>query len=1118
MNKINYLQFDESYIDPQKRSSNKLNSRVESLYKPSSNLNLISDEEYKNIIFNKTSNFIIKFVKFETKDRKLLSNASISKINKYSKSILENENIVINFEKPRSIGYISNLKLILKNRRTTNNNILNILSNNINSPVIKNNNENENNNKKNNKRTANSGTSNLNYINYNNNNEVKVISKTSNSDVSNNKTGYNNNELINQSEECLDLSNDNNKLKKVIKNEHLVRPNQKITCLNRPLRIIFQMLGVVLTENENCLYFTKKLKENDFKIKSKTSKFILTRSFSIKEVSVNDDRNNLSPIKNEIPSAFLLNISHTGSNKGARRSQRYVDSAKILKRLQHQDDNEEVKKKEVSKEKEPVKNLKEEFNKESKKSLFDKHTPNKDNKDIINDDNENSFDSQNCHDDDLSSKIRVITMDAFNNERNYKNKTMNEESGYRMVKMVSVKESLSKIKVVTNKLFKENRMNKLIENNQLPMTLRLTFSKTISLFKIIKTKTFKENILIQVIKNMTFKQINDNQYQLISKNKHISKTFSLIKIKKYKGKFNNNFLTKENFMNNFEIDNKDLYLVNKDHINCNICKELIFDPKMCKECGLLYCNLCFKTKKSCINCLNSSSVVNPLLSLKKMIDVVQLKCKSGCIIPLSDAYNHMISCLPLHMDIDCWNCNKKTFDDKLKINQQKIETNIIFNGKERLYDDNHIKLHDLYLNQSKSYHVLLSVVKDKKTLQTESYAIEWKIKAKETYLAMIENLQKMLLVGESIDQLKLRLKNKQIEVNKKENEIQKNFTDLKVLDNNINKESESIKQTILKFEENIKENQNFLELEIKSKNFNGYDMMQIKLQSINMENEVLDIVILNKIDIAVINSKNKDIKIWDLLNGIFKKTLSGHDKEINCLIKINGKQLASGSSDSSIKIWDFEIGVCSKTLNGHGNIVRCLIKINENQLASGSNDNTIKIWNYILGSCLKTISISNGINCLILLRESKIATCNDEISIKIWDFTNGSCLNTLSGEGRLRTSSYTGHSKGINCITKLSENQLASGSKDTSIKIWSLSDGVGLKTLNGHSNSVRCILKLKENQILSGSSDNTIKLWDYVLVSCLKTLSLHNNSVSCIIKLNENQVASASDVLKIWDI
>ena len=517
MNKINYLQFDESYIDPQKRSSNKLNSRVESLYKPSSNLNLISDEEYKNIIFNKTSNFIIKFVKFETKDRKLLSNASISKINKYSKSILENENIVINFEKPRSIGYISNLKLILKNRRTTNNNILNILSNNINSPVIKNNNENENNNKKNNKRTANSGTSNLNYINYNNNNEVKVISKTSNSDVSNNKTGYNNNELINQSEECLDLNNDNNKLKKVIKNEHLVRPNQKITCLNRPLRIIFQMLGVVLTENENCLYFTKKLKENDFKIKSKTSKFILTRSFSIKEVSVNDDRNNLSPIKNEIPSAFLLNISNTGSNKGARRSQRHVDSAKILKRLQLQDDNEEVKEKEVSKEKGPVKNLKEEFNKESKKSLFDKHTPNKDNKDIINDDNENSFDSQNCHDDDLSSMIRVITIDAFNNESNYKNKTMNEESSYRMVKMLSVKEALSKVKVVTNKVFKENRFNKLIENKQLPMTLRLTFSKTISLFKIIKTKTFKENIYNKLI--------------TIRKNKNITNTLCKIKLK-----------------------------------------------------------------------------------------------------------------------------------------------------------------------------------------------------------------------------------------------------------------------------------------------------------------------------------------------------------------------------------------------------------------------------------------------------------------------------------------------------------------------------------------------------------------------------------------------------------
>jgi len=564
---------------------------------------------------------------------------------------------------------------------------------------------------------------------------------------------------------------------------------------------------------------------------------------------------------------------------------------------------------------------------------------------------------------------------------------------------------------------------------------------------------------------------------------------------------------KQKFMKTFEIINKDLYLINKDHINCNICKDLVFNPKMCKDCGLIYCNICFTSKNTCINCPNNSSVVEPLISLKKIIDNVQLKCKAGCVIPLSEGYRHMITCLPLQMDVNCWNCNKKTFENSLKINQIKIENNIIFNGKERLHDENHIKLQDLYLKQSGSYYNLLNNVKEKKTLQEQIYEIEGNLKSKETYLAMIEKFKKVLMTGESIEQLKQRLDNNNSELSRKEVEIQKYYKDLKDLGNDISNENRRIKNSITLFEEKIN-TKNFLELEIKSKNFSN-SLIQIKPQTINMEYVIDDIVILNKTQIAL--TQNKIIKIWDFLDGVCKASYSGHSYEIACLLKLNGNELASGSADCTIKIWDLIKGMCSKTLNGHSRYIRCIIKLNESQIASGSDDKTIKIWDFVFGSCLKSINgHSASVMCLMFLSESKIVSGSSDKSLMIWDHSIGSYLKTF------------GHSNEIRCLIKLSENQIASGSD--SVKLWNL-NGICLKTFSELDNYYRynnyliiCIIKLNDNLILVGSDDRSVKIWDFLLGTCVKQINIGNTSFKCIIKLNENQVASGSESIQIWDI
>ena len=73
-----------------------------------------------------------------------------------------------------------------------------------------------------------------------------------------------------------------------------------------------------------------------------------------------------------------------------------------------------------------------------------------------------------------------------------------------------------------------------------------------------------------------------------------------------------------------------------------------------------------------------------------------------------------------------------------------------------------------------------------------------------------------------------------------------------------------------------------------------------------------------------------------------------------------------------------------------------------------------------------------------------------------------------------------GHSNYVNCLTELSNNDIASGSADESIKLWRRDikgNFTCIDTLLGHSNTVYCLTELSNNDIASGSGDESIKLW-----------------------------------------
>lgn len=100
-------------------------------------------------------------------------------------------------------------------------------------------------------------------------------------------------------------------------------------------------------------------------------------------------------------------------------------------------------------------------------------------------------------------------------------------------------------------------------------------------------------------------------------------------------------------------------------------------------------------------------------------------------------------------------------------------------------------------------------------------------------------------------------------------------------------------------------------------------------------------------------------------------------------------------------------------------------------------------------------------------------------------------FNWKTGRCAIRT--FRGHENGVTCL-QFDHNILASGSYDTTIKIWNIETGEVIRTLRGHTSVVRT-LQFDGFKLISGSLDKTIKIWNWQTGECLSTLQCHTDGV-----------------------
>ena len=120
---------------------------------------------------------------------------------------------------------------------------------------------------------------------------------------------------------------------------------------------------------------------------------------------------------------------------------------------------------------------------------------------------------------------------------------------------------------------------------------------------------------------------------------------------------------------------------------------------------------------------------------------------------------------------------------------------------------------------------------------------------------------------------------------------------------------------------------------------------------------------------------------------------------------------------------------------------------------------------------------------------------------------------------------FSGHKHSIRCLCTISNKILASGSTDTTIKLWNIEDRSIMSTLSGHVKGVYALCYVKEGVLMSGSWDNSLIIWsksrpESSTYSHRQVLTGHTTRIMGIIRINNREIVSGEvdGDLMMWNI
>ena len=233
--------------------------------------------------------------------------------------------------------------------------------------------------------------------------------------------------------------------------------------------------------------------------------------------------------------------------------------------------------------------------------------------------------------------------------------------------------------------------------------------------------------------------------------------------------------------------------------------------------------------------------------------------------------------------------------------------------------------------------------------------------------------------------------------------------------------------------------------------------------------------------------------------------------------------------------------------------VLCMCRISDDVLATGCVHGTVHIWNLteehsnseshhidfkdgtesVKGICVNDKEMPTSlIYCLdtsvnvweLVTKQSKAYNVNTDddtfrsicaLSKDVFACTYANNIWLANGESETIRPLEKEHTGNIHCVCSIGSNLLASGSNDTTVRIWNTTTRNQLRVLEGHEGPVRCVCSLDDSiHIATGSDDMTVRIWNIQTGECTLTLRGHTGSVLSICVLPIHALPEASHIKK----
>ena len=657
----------------------------------------------------------------------------------------------------------------------------------------------------------------------------------------------------------------------------------------------------------------------------------------------------------------------------------------------------------------------------------------------------------------------------------------------------------------------------------------------------------KENVIEEkkeqkekIYNDNNIKNYNDSTILTINKNS-MNKSSSTGNLA-----INNNQKSKINFKVG-EIRQKDIFENSKETNNINLYKIKIFNKKKCcYKCGETNFDESLSITFSCnhISCFNCILKDLMILKFKNIENKNKIQFNCSCLIGYSPQYdfneflekikringkkNEKSNCKE-HKSLGvkyCKNCEMWLCEECLKIhsvfntNHFLLNKEIPIKNKCKMHNNCYTEYYCLKCNEEicpfcinkNGYH------SGHKTLKFDKFFnLADEIKSKLNYKTYNECLLNLENIKEKINSEKYKkieffeeninnLINKLINI--KDNYTKKINSKIQYLNQiiDIMKESYKYYYIIILNEKQDYNNINFIR--------QISEIYDIKTDYYNSKDDISKVIatfddLLLKDDLFSYNIITKEIEYqFPLLEKIFKKKYK---------IQRNNSNLTVRTKNNKINQIKYKEIKYFKSLKINNATIYSIIKINSEEIAVACGNEILILKNIKSDEINEAFYYypslkghTKNILCLTLLSENILASGSEDKTIKIWDIANRKLIKTLS-------KNY----KRIDSLLAYESNILIAGTYNI-IRIINIDTKEELLTLIGHEKTVCSLIKFNENILISSSYDNLIKVWNFNKQGCEFTLYGHDSPVFCILLLKDGRLVSGSGSydksIKIWNL